>query len=647
MARPLLGLLPFLSMLPACGGGLRDETFPTGSRTLAVDKSRTGAWNVNVEEGTVSHLDLQSLGVTVVTVGSEPARIAPLDHGMVVTLRGERAIAVLDAEGAVTRRIDVGAEPVGVVTSENGKRAWVAVSQTDRVLEFDTADWSQLRSFDVLDQPQWLALHPSGRALFVASPAVSIVQRVDLKSGDVTDIALPTTTRIPSVTRPNGDVEAGEEVTLTPRVTGDPAILPDGSALGVPTLYVDNTTEVTTEDGTDDVVIGGGYGSSGDLTVSRMNPAVVQVPLDRHGTPQDETVAVFAGAFGAESTVRSFLSSVTAAPDGNAWLAPMEGSGHVVVVATRPESQGRDGSTEFLITDSGGHGITTTLGEGGFASHGSASVAVDFGPRTLAFVDSRTAVVHHWGARAVGQLDAASVVNDAVDDIGMVGSLDVLTAVEQSSLGTDVELGRRLFHSATDSRMAGVGAGVSCSTCHFEGRNDGLSWPLENGQRQTPTLVGGVSETEPVTWSDDVASVATEARLTSQGRMGGEGLSTAESQSIEAWVESFRAVDNPSAGSADPVVALGAEVFARPEVGCATCHSGPRYTNNQSFVILGGDPMNTPPLTGVFATAPYFHDGSAQTLRAVLEFSRAGAMGDTSSLTDAEMNALEAFLSSL
>jgi mono/diheme cytochrome c family protein len=645
MVRPILGLVPFLT-LAACGGGLRDETFATGSRTMALDSARTHAWTVNVEEGTVSILDLATDAVTSVSVGGEPSRIAPIEAGMVVSLRSERAVVVLDEAGGQVRRLHVGAEPVGVVSSEDGKRFWVAVSQDDRVLEFDAVTLEELRAFDVLDQPEWLALHPSGRALFVASPSVRSVQRIDLRAGTVSDVELPGTERLPTETLPGGETDAGLPVDLTPRVTGDPAILPDGSALGLPVHYVDDTSEVTATDRDVPEVGGGGYGSSSDLSVSRMNPAIVSIPLDRHGEPEGEGEAIFAGAFGMESTVRSFLSSVTADPDGNAWLAPMEGSGHVVAVSTRPSGGDETDATFTLMADTGGKGVVvTTLAEGGFAVHGRSTVMVEFGPRSVAFVDGSTALVHHWGERSVGTLDAAPLISDAQDGFQAVHVLDRSIVVEQSGLATDLEFGRRLFASATDERMAGTGAGVSCATCHFEGRNDGLTWPLENGGRQTPSLVGGVSATAPMTWSDDVASVAAEARLTSEGRMGGQGLTHAESDAIGAWVETFRAVDNPAAES--PEVTLGAEIFARPEVGCATCHSGERYTDNGSASILGGTPMNTPSLTGAFATAPYFHDGSAATLRDVLEFSRSGLMGDTSALTDAEMDALEAFLLSL
>jgi len=63
--------------------------------------------------------------------------------------------------------------------------------------------------------------------------------------------------------------------------------------------------------------------------------------------------------------------------------------------------------------------------------------------------------------------------------------------------------------------------------------------------------------------------------------------------------------------------------------------------------FLGGVAANTPGLRGIAATAPYLHDGSLKSLRSVLEWARNGEMGDTSMLSDDELDALEAYLRSL
>lgn len=95
----------------------------------------------------------------------------------------------------------------------------------------------------------------------------------------------------------------------------------------------------------------------------------------------------------------------------------------------------------------------------------------------------------------------------------------------------------------------------------------------------------------------------------------------------------------PPAGSFDPAAARRGKRIFRDEAGCISCHSGPRYTD----VLNGPDPRRpllheptevgtdpayaarsptgkyrTTPLRGLWQHAPYFHDGSAPDLMAVV-----------------------------
>jgi cytochrome c peroxidase len=213
--------------------------------------------------------------------------------------------------------------------------------------------------------------------------------------------------------------------------------------------------------------------------------------------------------------------------------------------------------------------------------------------------------------------------------------------VAPNLLPEEVDRGRRLFFSTSDQRMASVGAGVSCATCHMDGRNDGITWKLDVGPRQTPSLAGHISVTAPFTWSGNVETITDDVIKTSQGRMGGFGLTVEEAADVTAFVDVVPLPDSPWKG-AD--VALGAEVFNRADVGCGSCHSGEALTDNQSHALFGMT-ANTPSLRGVAATAPYLHDGSVQTLRALVE--DPDGMGDTFMLTQEEKDGLVRFLESL
>jgi len=96
----------------------------------------------------------------------------------------------------------------------------------------------------------------------------------------------------------------------------------------------------------------------------------------------------------------------------------------------------------------------------------------------------------------------------------------------------------------------------------------------------------------------------------------------------------------PPKGSFNPAAALRGKQLFRNEAGCATCHQGPHFTDVRSGpshtvpflhdpAEVGTDPAyaarsatgkyRTTPLRGLWQHAPYFHDGSAPDLLAVVD----------------------------
>ena len=84
---------------------------------------------------------------------------------------------------------------------------------------------------------------------------------------------------------------------------------------------------------------------------------------------------------------------------------------------------------------------------------------------------------------------------------------------------------------------------------------------------------------------------------------------------------------------------------------CAFCHSGPKGTNQKLFDVQTLKPndnpslFKTPPLTNIALTAPYLHDGSAQSLEEIWTiYNSAEKHGRTSDLTKDELNDLIEYL---
>lgn len=618
-----------LGGLTACGGGAEDGRNPMGSQAVVTSSNYAAVFVASADEGVITRVDADALSTERVAVSGEPTRLARAGGALWATLRTERAVVEL-VEGptglTVGRRLEVGAEPYGIVATEDGTRVYVAVSMEDKVLELDPLTLDVLRAWAVPGEPRWLALHPSGASLFVGGRLPNAVFHVDLGSGAATQVPLP---------EPVGfDFRTGADAPLVPRVTGDLAASPKGDVVAIPTLYVNHSTPIPEpEPGEPASPEVDGYGG-------RMNPTVTLVKVDGQGKPKDERPRmVRVSTFEAGS----YPASVTFSPDGKYVLSTLEGAKAISVVPTERE---RDGFFDF---GGGSVDIAAPPGAEAFEFTALEVVGVEAGPRGVAFVSDDRAFVYNFLDRTVVAIDFAQVrdilsgegpprIGPSVASIGRA-------VVAESDLPPEVEQGRRLFYAADDARVALPGGNVSCATCHIDGRDDGLTWHFDRGPRQTPSLAGMVSLREPVTWSGEQATVADDAMGTSQGLMGGDGLSMEDAQNIAAFIDYARSVDLPAVDAA--AAARGQAIFERADTQCSGCHAGPLYTDKAFYDMYGFRGVKTPSLLGVAASAPYLHDGSAPTLRAVLESARGAEMGDTSALTDAEMSDLEVYLRSL
>ena len=110
---------------------------------------------------------------------------------------------------------------------------------------------------------------------------------------------------------------------------------------------------------------------------------------------------------------------------------------------------------------------------------------------------------------------------------------------------------------------------------------------------------------------------------------------TSKLPALQAYQLSL-AAPTPPAGSFDPAAAARGKVVFQGQGQCSTCHSGPEFTDANTTLHPVADSMAEPetpsyasrtatkqyrtsPLKGVWQHAPYFHDGSAPTLDAVVQ----------------------------
>ena len=208
--------------------------------------------------------------------------------------------------------------------------------------------------------------------------------------------------------------------------------------------------------------------------------------------------------------------------------------------------------------------------------------------------------------------------------------------------------GRLLFYRTDDVRISNDG--VACSSCHIDGRDDGITWSTPMGPRQTPMLAGRLADTAPYGWEGDKPSIADYVGNTVE-RLGGRGLGPQELADIARFLLVAPAPPRSTAGSA--LVQRGQELFYDTQQECASCHMGGTSTDAtvHLFTMRTGDSVpglgfDTPSLRFIRGTAPYFHDGRYPTLEALLE-DPASTMGHADKLSVQDRAALAAYLRTL
>jgi hypothetical protein len=637
-----------------------DNAFhPTGSQSLAATADRAFLVSTNTDQGSITLLRAADLEVVDrIDIGAEPERIAPLGDDLIVSLRGERSLARVRVVGQslqVIEKVSTGAEPIGLVASSDGSRLYVAVSQSSMVEERDGATLALIRTFQVEREPRWLALHPSGKTLYVATAMGGGLVVIDLVGGSAQMHALPAVSTA-LVGQDHGDFELIER---SVRLTGDPTVRPNGTELLLPVLYIDNHNPVAQggED-RDDEEDDGGYGSAGGS--KRFIPTLVTIPLDKTGKPTATGELADLSLFDNGGALRGgYITSITVHPNRDIGFATMETSDALIAFNLRSSDRActfgsgkdrRDPMQDPLTADPMPMPRQAPNIGDFVPSVGRYGTITRRGPVGVAFSAADQAIVHARIARQVEAFATADLEPDGSDfdqnsEWSNNGS-QLSRSVADRVLPSDVRAGIELFVNANHPKMSGHDVNVACSTCHFDGRNDGLTWQFSDGPRQTPSLAGDVSATEPVTWRDDIATVRDEVVLTSQGRMGGSGLTGSGADAVVSYIDWRRHLDLPGHGDETDLTTQGRALFESTEVGCSNCHSGAHFTDATLHTIRG-QRVRTPSLRGVAATAPYLHDGSAASLRVMLLRSRDGSMGNTGSLSAAELNALEAYLRSL
>lgn len=600
-----------------------------------------------------------------IAVGDAPAHLVVDGDRAVVSARYGHTLAVVDLKkGEVTKTIPVGTEPMGL-TFIGADRVAVALAGDDAVAVVDLGEGRVVSTIALADRdPRAVALLKNGD-LYVTHMSTGNFSRVNVDAG---------TARLVSVKTPNQFGVALQAEHLR-SLTIDPQ---NGNVLVAHSQANADTVRAPIGDPNEIDPIGDqGCGYSGCPTqVGAVVPGVTEV--DDEGdvvivpqSNQNQNGGGINDCFDCFAEPGFGFGSSAAPPSV---LNPFDGRFNGVQIANPTALALFDGSRGELVVNMGTKNVVMlrrTLT--GAASDVLGVVKVGNGAQGIAVAhDGEHAYVWNQFDGTVSEIALPDVNVDekttrfVPDGAGSaeLAQLSVVPefaadtfVVAEDALAVEASVGRKMFHDATDSRIAASGT-ISCASCHPDGRSDNQVWKFTFGPRNTPQLGGGILDTAPFHWPGDVPTVAALNDMTVLPFMGGAGLDATSFQFVASFIDTIRAA--PSAALAKGALTAselrGKAIFESAETSCTTCHAGAHFTDNVAYDIgstsnvVGTDirAFQTPVLHGLRRTAPYFHDGKHKSLEDVVESSvRNDQMGTGSHLSDQDAADLVAYLKTL
>jgi YVTN family beta-propeller protein len=574
-----------LVALAACGLPTpRPAGVPRSSSALALSPDGARLAAVNPDSGTVTLVDVPTLSVIseIGMAGNNPVTAAFSGDGSLVVVANRAAGTI----SFVNARPPTALGEITVGEQPYGvvadaARAYVSLFGAGQVAEIDLRSRTVLRRVEVEPFPAGLALSGDGTTLYVTHMYSGRVSVIDLKKFSV-----------------HATLDAPAESNLSQSIL----LSADGARAYLPVTYSHPTV-------------------APEVYNTAVTPAVNMLPLTPAGLPATLDLAALD-----QPVNLPFAAALS--PDGGTLYVANAGTDDVTVI---------------------------DLATGRAAAH----LSVGRNPRGLALSrDGRQLFVNNTLAGTLSVF--------ATDSLVRLQTLPVTTI----PLTPQVLTGQRLFNSAR-GLMAKDGW-LSCATCHLDGGMDGRTWlGFPDGPRNTPALFGA-AQTLPLHWSGDLDELQ-DVEFTVQKIQGGAGLlmgrahdslgapnagQSPDLDALAAYLSTLGfASPKPGAPSAEPAEAVQHGAYAFRRWGCAGCHPPPLYTDLKQHLTGIGDSglehnqhgrglrMDTPSLLGAGATAPYFHDGSAATLRATFFSSGFHSMGFAMGVEEAQD--LEAFLNSL
>ena len=596
------------------GGSLQQPTFPgctastpqppisggtilitkDGLTAIISDPDRDAIYIVNLTKGTVSF-------TVALQAGDEPGRLTEDAAGRIhVALRSGGALVTIDpTTGAVVTRRSVCPAPRGVAYDSTRDAVWVACA---------TGELVALPAAGGVATTSWVLERDLRDVLVTAAGALSVSE---FRSAQLLNVgsngSIATRLQMPA---PDGS--------FTPHVAWRTVPGPSGTTVCVHQEHSQSSINTTTTGG-----YGGGCGGPTGVLALPLDAGLAAFddggiaafslpPSSASAGPMGSVLTIF-GSDGTVQLNRTFNGvlpvDVAVSPDGSN-----------VAVACPGSSFTQSGA---FVLSQGGQGEQTALN---FSDFTQVPIAVAFDLAGNVLVQTRDPATL-WTFPA-GSGEAGSGEGGGPSPVSIP-----LSTVSSCDTGHDI------FHTH-------AGVAIACASCHPEGGDDGHVWLLNEEQRRTPSLRGTIAGTAPYHWPGDEANLPTLVNDVYTVRMAGSSLNDDEMSALTGWVQTIPPPPAPTWVDAASAAA-GQVIFQSSAAGCSTCHSGSKFTNNQTLDVGTGGAFQVPPLIGVGWRTPLLHDGCAQTIADRFGACSTSQHGSIASLTATDLLNLEAYLETL
>jgi len=579
-----------------------------GNSQMAISQDGEHLAVACTDAGTVCGIALNTMErVWETPVGKRPESVAFLCNmqTVAVTVYDEDAVVLINSKtGEIKSRIPVQDEPYGCVASADGTRLYVTHDYPGTISEIDTRTHKIIRSVTGGLRNRGIALAPDEKRLYVTEFHTGDLVAIDLVDYSVVD-------------RWHGHSmdNLARQVVLHPKR---------------PKAYTSHIRSRVN-------VIDGGGSIFPQLSVHDLIPATKEKRTKSFGMDTYNGVYVVTNPWEADIS-----------PDGKRIYTLYSGTD--------------DMNVSDLVDDD-----YREIRLVGFP------VRVGHNPRAVRVSpDSKTVFVYDTMDFQVRRLDASTMKVTGTVKVSRPGKSDAWIR------------GKTLFSTARPPMSSRLW--VACSSCHPDGQPDGKVWFNPEGLRKTPSLAG-LAHTHPLHFSAD-RDETQDFEFTIRSRlMQGSGLISGKLQakvpfkpteleittsgksqdldSLAVYTNSFSFTLSPHAkdGKLSDSAIRGKALFEDASVGCATCHSGPYFsdstlekpyklhdvgTGTDDQTEKMGPRYDTPTLLGVYRTAPYLHHGAAPTLMDVLTTAnKADKHGKTSHLSKHQLEDIVEYLKAL